>query len=92
MCRIKEGAAVQTKGDLQNLVTSVILRQTSTFSAEDIYQATRAKLEGSEYRDRPELKQRCMDTISTLFVIDCIRSVGKGIYSLAMSFPAINGR
>lgn len=92
MCKIKEGAAVQTKGDLQNLVTSVILRQTSTFSAEDIYQATRAKLIGSNYLDRPELKQRCEDTLATLFIIDCIRSVGKGIYSLSMSFPAVNRR
>lgn len=89
MCKMKEGAAVQTKGDLQNLVTSVNLRQTSTFSAEDTYQA---KLEGSDYRDRPELMQRCVDTISTLFIIDCVRSVGKGVYSLAMSFPTINGR
>lgn len=92
MCKIKEGAAVQTIGDLQNLVTSVILRQTSTFSAEDIYQAARTKLVGSNYLDHPELKQRCEDTLSTLFIIDCIRSVGKGEYSLAMSFPAINRR
>lgn len=92
MCKIKEGAAVQTKGDLQNLVTSVILRQTSTFSVEDIYQAARAKLIGSDYLDRPELRQRCQDTISTLFVIDCIRSVDKGMYTLAMSFPAVNRR
>ena len=47
MCKIKEGAAVQSKGDLQNLVTSVILRQTSTFSSEDIYQVAKTKLVGS---------------------------------------------
>ena len=92
MCKIKEGAAVQTKGDLQNLVTSVILRQTSTFSAEEIYQVAKTKLVGSEYQNRPELKKRCEDTISTLYLIDCLRSVGKGRYSLAMSFPSVNRR
>lgn len=90
MCKIKEGADVQNKGDLQNLVTSVILRQTSTFSAEDIYQAAREKLNGSDYCNRPEVRQRCEDTISTLFIIDSLRSVGKGRYRLAMSFPAVD--
>lgn len=92
MCRIKEGAAVRTKGDLQNLVVSVILRQNSSFSTEEIYLATNAKLNGSEYYDRPELKERCKETISTLHMIDCLRSVGKGRYSLSMSFPSITRR
>ena len=37
MCKVKEGKDVKTKGDLQNLVTSVILRQTSEFTVDDIY-------------------------------------------------------
>lgn len=92
MCKIKEGTAVQTNGDLQNLITSIILRQTATFSSEEIYKYVMAKLSGSKYENSLELKERCEDTISTLYLIDCLRSVEKGRYSLAMSFPSVNRR
>jgi len=90
MCKIKEGVAVQTIGDLQNLVTSVILRQTSSFSVEDICAATTEKLKGSLYNNEADVKKRCEETISTLYLIDCLRSVGNKHYSLAMSFPSVN--
>lgn len=90
MCKIKEGIAVKTTGDLQNLVTSVILRQTSTFSVEDICEATRKKLSGSSYDNESDIKKRCAETISTLYLIDCLRDVGNGRYSLAISFPSVN--
>lgn len=90
MCNVREGADVRTKGDLQNLITSVILRQTSTFSFADIYQAANRKLAGSEYQNRQEIEKRCKDTISALYLMDCLKSEGKGQYSLAMSFPSVN--
>jgi len=90
MCKVKEGVAVKTVGDLQNLVTSVILRQTSAFSIEDIYRATRDKLNGSLYDNEEDVKKRCEETISTLYLIDCLRNVGSERYSLAMSFPSVN--
>lgn len=92
MCKVKEGADVQTKGDLQNLITSVILRQTSMFSSEDIYQAANTKLVGSGFQNCRETEKRCKDTISALYLIDCLKSEGKGRYSLAMSFPSVNRR
>ena len=90
MCNIKEGKDVKTKGDLQNLVTSVILRQMSEFSVDDIYNCTRAKLVGSVYYDSLEVKQYCEDTINTLFNINSLKSDGHGKYQLAMSWPAVN--
>ena len=90
MCNVKEGKDVKTKGDLQNLVTSVILRQTSEFTVDDIYNGTLARLVGSDFYDSLEVKQRCEDTISTLFIIDCLDVVGHGKYKLHMSFPAVN--
>lgn len=91
MCNVKEGKEVKTKGDLQNLVTSVILRQTSEFSVDDIYNGTLARLVGSDFYDSLEVKQRCEDTIGTLFSIDCLDVVGHGKYKLHMSFPSVNG-
>lgn len=89
MCRVREGADVISKADLQNLVTSVILRQTSTFSAKEISDRIRLKLEGSRYYDSHEVEERCRETISTLYTINCILSVEKGRYKLAMSFPSV---
>lgn len=90
MCNVKEGKDVKTKEDLQNLVTSVILRQTSEFTVDDVYNGTLARLVGSDSYDSLEVKQRCEDTISTLFIIDCLDVVGHGKYKLHMSFPAVN--
>lgn len=89
MCNVKEGKDVKTKGDLQNLVTSVILRQTSEFSVDNIYNGTCARLVGSDYYDSLEVKQRCEETITTLFLINCLESLGDGKYKLAMSWPSV---
>ena len=89
MCNVKEGTDVKTKGDLQNLVTSVILRQISEFTVDDIYNGTLARLVGSDFYDSLKVKQRCEDTISTLFIIDCLEVVGHGQYKLHMSFPSV---
>ena len=89
MCNVKEGKDVKTKGDLQNLVTSVILRQTSEFTVDDIYNGTLARLGGSDFYDSLEVKQRCEDTINTLFIIDCLEVVEHGKYKLHMSFPSV---
>lgn len=91
MCNVKEGKDVKTKGDLQNLVTSVILRQTSEFTVDDIYNGTLSRLAGSDFYDSLEVKQRCEDTIGTLFTIDCLEVVGHGKYKLHMSFPSVKG-
>lgn len=92
MCNVKEGKDVKNKGDLQNLVTSVILRQTSEFTVDDIYNGTLARLVGSDFYDSLDVKQCCEDTISTLFIIGCIEAVIRGKYQLCMSFPSISSR
>lgn len=89
MCNVKEGKDIKTKGDLQNLITSVILRQTSEFTVDDIYNDTLARLVGSDFSNSLEVKQRCKVTISTLFIIDCLDVVEHGKYKLHMSFPSV---
>ena len=92
MCNVKEGVNVKTKGDLQNLVTSVFLRQASSFTVEDVYNGILDRLKGSDWYNSPEVKQCCKDTLTTLFINDCIRHDEYGKYKLSMSFPAIKGR
>ena len=89
MCNVKEGKDVKTKGDLQNLVTSVILRQTSEFTVDEIYSGTLARLIGSVFYDSLEVKQLCEESIDVLFLINCLKSVGHGKYELHMSFPSV---
>lgn len=89
---IKENANVKTKADLQNIVTSVILRQTDEFTLEDVIQGANARLVGSTYYESEELKTRCNDTIETLFLIGSISTSNNGKYSLSMSWPAVSRR
>lgn len=91
MCNVKTGADVKHKGDLQNLITSVILRQSGTFTKDDVAAGVRAKLQGSAYLDSHEVEQRIEDTLHQLFIIDCLKSDGKQ-YQLSMSFPAVTKR
>lgn len=88
MCRIKEGADIKTTADLQNLVASVILRQTTDFSLEDVCHRVEIKAEGSQLNNSKEILKRCSETISALYLIDCIRSIEKNRYKLTMTFPA----
>lgn len=97
MCNIKTGADVKHHGNLQNLVTSTILRQADTFSVEDIYNQVNEKLVGSKYYNAGLVKQLCADTIDTLYNIcgltvveDAPNSVNR--YQLTLSWPAINKR
>lgn len=92
MCNVKEGSSVTTKADLQNLVTSVILRQTGEFTLDDIIHGANARLLGSEYFESKELEECCDDTLNTLFIIHSLRSVDKRKYKLAMSWPAVGKR
>ena len=92
MCNVKEGAEVKTRADLQNLVTSVILRQTDVFTLDDIVKAANTRLYGSTYFKTKELEDRCADTVKTLFLIGSIDSTSKNNYKLAMPWPAISKR
>lgn len=89
MCRVKEGAAVVTSADLQNLVTSTILRQTSIFSSEDICADLQSKLEGSQFLGKPEVRRKCDETIATLHSVDYLRAIDATRYKLTMAFPSV---
>lgn len=89
---LKENENVKTSADLQNLVTSVILRQKDNFTLEDIVRAANLRLVGSTYYASQELTERCDDTLETLFLIGSISRTAKGRYRLCMSWPAVSAR
>lgn len=89
---VKEKGDVKTNADLQNLVTSVILRQTGDFTLEDIICKANMRLVGSPYHASEELKARCADTLETLFLIGSISYTSKGKYTLSMCWPAVSAR
>lgn len=90
--RIKENENVKTRADLQNLVTSVILRQRDEFTLEDVIRDANLRLVGSIYYESQELVERCDDTLNTLYLIGSISNAPKGKYRLCMSWPAVSAR
>ena len=88
---IKYGSDVKTNADLQNLVTSVILRQADSFTEETIYSEVLKKLDGSAFVNSSDVKKRCDDTLNTLFNIGGIKFVNDGAYKLSIGFPSIKG-
>ncbi|MGN1301886.1 MAG: hypothetical protein ACI4U9_05140 [Clostridia bacterium] len=96
---IRRHEEVRHRGDVQNLITSVILRQHTMFSKEDIYESVENNLERSDFgkdgarRKEIDVKMMVDDTLNTLSIIDCVRYDSKQHkYQLRGSFPAVNKR
>ncbi len=67
MCKVKTGRDVRTSRDLQNLITSVILRQTRSFDRGMIASQTKDKLKDSEMQlDSQEIEKMISRTLGTL--------------------------
>lgn len=89
MCNVKEGKTVSTKEDLQNVVISEILRQTSIFSMQELIIKVNDRLMGSRYHDSVELRKKCEDTIDILYSINRLKITESGLFKLSISFPSI---
>ena len=78
MCKVRTGADVQTTADLQNLVTSVILRQTHPFS--------------KDRKKQTQVIKICERTLKLMVLSSSIKSKGmdNDCYHLALSFPSYN--
>ena len=67
MCKVKTGKNVRTDRDLQNLVTSVILRQRRSFDRNEIVSQTKSKLRDSEMQlDNQEIEKMISRTLGVL--------------------------
>lgn len=87
---VKEGVNVVSHADLQNLVASVILRQTDTFTQESIYKVVKNKLRDSAFQDDFVLvNKHIAETISALFLCSGIKCEQEGRYKLNLSFPSL---
>ncbi|MBQ8805936.1 MAG: hypothetical protein IJZ68_05585 [Bacteroidaceae bacterium] len=92
MCKIKTGEEVKHRGDLQNVITSVILRQTGVFTKDAVVEQARKQLIGSKYESGLEVNEMVMETLNSLFNVNAVKSDGHGKYQLCASWPAINKR
>lgn len=80
MCKVKTGKNVRTDRDLQNLVTSVILRQRRSFGRNEIVSQTKSKLKDSEMQlENQEIEKMISRTLG---VLECNGVFGKkdGMY------------
>ena len=97
MANIPKGNALKTLGDLQNVITGIILRQYKPFSKTDIYSQVEKWCENSVFDRKREnnlnvdVNQRIDDTLNTLHTIATIRvDVKTHKYELTIGFPAVN--
>ncbi len=80
MCKVKTGKAIQTNRDIQNLITSVILRQRSDFNKNGIMIQMHNKMRDTEMEiEDNQVEQMIMNTLG---VLECSGVVDKknGIY------------
>lgn len=82
MCKVEVGKRVTTDRDLQNLVTSVILRQKSSFDEKEIVKQTRRKLKDSMYVEEDKKVQAVIH--HTMRVLDCngVFGMKDGVYCI----------
>ncbi len=68
---------------VMNLIVSIILRQTQTFTKDEIYDSVEEKLKGTpfakdgERRNEIDVKAYIGEVIETLYVVDYIRAVSE---------------
>lgn len=80
MCKIKTGKAIRTNKDIQNLITSLILRQRSDFNESGLITQTHDKMQDTEMEIKDEQVERMI--VNTLEVLECSGVVDRknGIY------------
>ena len=81
MCKVKTGRNVCTERDVQNLITSVILRQKRNFRRGEIVHQTKEKMKDSEIQLADQRVERMVS--NTLGVLERNGIVGRkdGVYS-----------
>ena len=97
MVNIPKNQNVKKRGDVQNVITSVILRQHDMFSKEDIYEGVEANIKfscfGKYGKKRKEInvKEMVDDTLNILLCNRYIKYFSEEKkYKLTMSFPAVS--
>lgn len=89
MCTVRLGMNIQSTADLQNLITSIILREKSLFTLDDVVSETKKNVLDSMFQESDDkIKEMCQDTITKLALFDCIQSVDGNSFKLSISFPS----
>ena len=97
MDNLPKGNTLKTHGDLQNVITGIILRQNKSFSKTDIYSQVEKWCENSVFDRKREdnlnvdMNQRIDDTLNILHTIGVVKvDVKTHKYELTIGFPAVN--
>lgn len=97
MANLPKGNTLKTLGDLQNVITGIILRQNKPFSKTDIYAQAKKWCEKSVFDRKREdrldvdVNQKIDDTLNTLHTIGALKvDVKTHKYELTIGFPAVN--
>lgn len=89
---VKEKETIKSRAELQNLISSLILRQTDEFTLDDIIQNANLRLSGSSYYESEELKERCSDTLRRLLLMGNISITPSRKYVISTPLPAVSTR
>lgn len=97
MSNLPKGNTLKTLGDLQNVITGIILRQYKPFSKTNIYSQVEKWCENSAFDRKREshldvdVNQRIDDTLNTLHTIGAVKVDAKTHkYELTIGFPAVS--
>ena len=88
----KKTSAQKAKSDLQELIASIVLRQTDAFTLDDIIQDTTSQLTSPTPYAGEELSAVCANIVKTLQLIGCIRGTTTGKYALNISYSTVSAR
>lgn len=83
MAHVKIGRDVKTSGDMQNLVTSILLRAEGKFTLEEVLTVINWNLAGSSYHRSEETEKCLKNTLSILERDGTIRQKN-GLYEVGM--------
>ena len=89
---VKEKETIKSRAELQNLISSLILRQTDEFTLDDIIQNANLRLSGSSYYESEELKELCSDTLRRLLLMGNISITPSRKYVISTPSPAVSTR
>lgn len=83
MAQVKIGRDVKTSGDMQNLVTGIILRSEGKFTLEEALTVINWNLAGSIYYKSEEVEKCLRNTLITLESVGTITQEN-GLYEVGM--------
>ena len=88
MCAVKTGEMVENEIDLQNLVTSVILRRSDAFNEKSIVESVENELSGSRLLNTADIRKLVHYTLK-IFMLNDYLYYQNGMYRAVNKYKAV---